>query len=138
MPAIGRSKCLQPIRKSPTTSPLWASTASTRETMTWAGSCLSEGGSQGSMACLTGTIGRSLGSLGKRAILSAGRFRRVPRSPVVNRQADRLGQQQAEDPDREAEQARRVQVGLEQGPARQAQVEQATNQPEGPSPGRAR
>ena len=83
MPAMGRSKCLQPIRQRPTTSPLWASTASTRDTMTCAGSCLSEGAARRLDGRLTATFRRVFGRREGRLILppvgSAG-FRAAPSS----------------------------------------------------------
>ena len=83
------------------------------------------------MICLTADSALPVGRLGQRSpILAAGRLGRVPRGPVLDRQAHRLGQEQAEHPDRQAEQSRGIEVRLQQRATGQAQVEQAADQPE--------
>ncbi len=54
---------------------------------------------------------------------------RVSRGPVLDRKAHGLGQQQAQHAERQAQQARGIQVGLQQRAAGQTQVEQAPDQP---------
>ena len=64
-----------------------------------------------------------------RPILRCGGLSRIACGAVVDGQADRLGQQQGQDSDRQAEQARSAKVRLQQRAAGQAQIKQATDQP---------
>ncbi len=65
-----------------------------------------------------------------RPVLAAGRLGRVTRGAFLDGQDHGLGQQQAEQPDRQAEQPRRVEIRLQQRATGQPQVEHAAQQPE--------
>ena len=111
--------------------PTWARIASTRATMTWGRSCFSEEGSGAfSMTCWTAAL--CLVRVGTGDVPDPRDPSARPGSgrPLLDGQADRLGQEQAEHPDRQAEEPRRIEVRLEQRATRQAQVEQAADQPE--------